>query len=112
MAYGKKTARKKANTRSVSAQLKKKKKTPLKKTNGKKKTGGLKSNRGVTKQELASGSRKIARAMHPKAKKKKNETAAQKADRKSYNKTRRKTVRAAGKGHKSDKKGIARKFLH
>ena len=77
-----------------------------------KKSGGLKGNKGVTKQELASASRKLTRAMNPKAKKKKGESAKEKASRKSYNKTRRKTVRKAGKGHKSDAKGLARKFLH
>ena len=65
---------------------------------GRRKLVASNQTRGVTKQELASGSRKLTRAMHPKAKKKKNETAAQKASRKSYNKTRRKTVRKAGKG--------------
>ena len=82
-----------------------------KKKVAKKKTG-LKSNRGVTKQELASGSRKLARAMHPKSKKKKGETSEQKSSRKSYNKARRKEVRKAGKGHSGDAKGKARKNLH
>ena len=99
---------------------KKKKKTKVgkaiakvkKNTKQMKKEGGLKGNRGVTKQELASASRKLTRAMHPKAKKKKNESAKEKANRKAYNKTRRKTVRKAGKGHSGDAKGKARQFLH
>ena len=83
-----------------------------KNTKAMKKSGGLKGNRGVTKQELSSASRKLARSMHPKAKKKKNETAKQKANRKSYNKARKKQIRSAGRGHSGDAKGKARKFLH
>ena len=84
------------------------KKKPAKK----KKSTGLKSNRGVTKQELASASRKMTRAMYPKAKKKKGETKKEKSSRKTYNKARRKEVRKAGRGHSGDAKGKARKFLH
>ncbi len=69
-------------------------------------------NRGYTKQEHASDNRKLARAITPKAKKKKNETAADKKSRKSYNKSRRKSIRSSGRAATGNAKGNARKNLH